>query len=186
MNCNLLFQQAKNGLLNWRDEYKVHIYTRHLFHQKENFVTAAPDVVLNLLWLHLNKVLYSLWAFNYAKTVEENFFNIFFSHLHFYAKITKIIQYNTRYLQKVYTLNNTWELFDRTPQYLIHTYITLTIAPFLLSTTTFLWWLPCNLGQFLDTWFPKLQKTFIFSTIALHQAATAADRSLRAYVQSEF
>lgn len=42
-----------------------------LFHEKENLVAPAPDVVLNFLQLHLNKVLYRLWPFYDTKSAEE-------------------------------------------------------------------------------------------------------------------
>lgn len=45
--------------------------TENLFHQKENFVASAHDVVFNLLRLHLSKVLDRLWTFNYTEAVEK-------------------------------------------------------------------------------------------------------------------
>ena len=47
----------------------------NLFHEEKDLIPSAPYIVLNLLWLHLNKILNRLRSFYDAKVTENRNFH---------------------------------------------------------------------------------------------------------------
>lgn len=50
-----------------------HLKKHYLLHEKKNFTTPTPDVVLNFPQLHLHKILHSLGPFYDAEIAAENY-----------------------------------------------------------------------------------------------------------------
>lgn len=67
----------------------------NLFHEKKDFVAPTPDIVLDFLRLHLNKILNSLWSFYNAKVAAKEIKCKQYDVTHFINQIKAIILRNS-------------------------------------------------------------------------------------------